>query len=85
MPELPPTPFFVENGVANIDAGNPLPPGRKLPTRLLCERFNVCDRTIARWQLDPKLGFPSPILINGRKYFDENKIAQWEREQASKS
>jgi hypothetical protein len=82
MSELLPTPSLDEDaGHVNASA----PPGRKLPTRLLCDRFNVCDRTIARWQLDPKLGFPSPTVINGRKYFDENKIAQWEREQISKS
>jgi len=79
MSELPPTPAFV------VAAENPLPPGPKLPTRLLCKRFNVCDRTIARWQNDPRLGFPSPIVINGRKYFDENEIVQWERDRASKS
>jgi hypothetical protein len=84
MSELAPTPSSIE-GAGTIDADTLLPPGRKLPTRLLCERFNVCDRTIARWQLDPKLRFPSPTLINGRKYFDENKLVQWERDQASKS
>jgi hypothetical protein len=84
MSELSLTPSLIES-VGTVDEKNLFPPGRKLPTRLLCERFNVCDRTIARWQLDPKLGFPSPILINGRKYFDENKVAQWEREQVSKS
>jgi hypothetical protein len=84
MSELSPTPSFIECA-GNVDAEHRLSSGRKLPTRLLCERFNVCDRTIARWQIDPKLGFPSPIVINGRKYFDENKIAQWERDRASKS
>jgi hypothetical protein len=85
MSEHSPTPSLVVDIVGSVAADNPLPPGRKLPTRLLCERFNVCDRTIARWQLDPKLCFPSPILINGRKYFDESEIAQWERDQAWKS
>jgi hypothetical protein len=83
MSELSPTPSFIESA-GTVDAEHQIPPGRKLPTRLLCERFNVCDRTIARWQLDPKLGFPSPIVINGRKYYDENKVVQWERDQASK-
>jgi hypothetical protein len=78
MSELSQTPSFAT-------AENSLPSGPKLPTKLVCKRFNVCDRTIARWQRDPKLGFPSPILINGRKYFDENEIVQWERERASKS
>jgi hypothetical protein len=57
MSEHSPTPSFVEDVVSSVAAEDPLPPGRKLPTRLVCERFNVCDRTIARWQLDPKLGF----------------------------
>jgi hypothetical protein len=39
--------------------------GRKLPTRLVCERYGVCDRTIARWQANPELNFPQPTVING--------------------
>ena len=84
MSEFLPAPSLVES-VGTVNTENLSHPSRKLPTRLLCERFNVCDRTIARWQLDPKLGFPSPIVINGRKYFDENKVVQWERDQVSKS
>jgi hypothetical protein len=85
MSELPPTSPDIKNVVGSVEGGNPSSSGRKLPTRLLCKRFNVCDRTITRWQLDPKLGFPSPIVINGRKYFDENEIVRWERDRASKS
>jgi hypothetical protein len=57
---------------------------RKLPTRHVCQRFNVCDRTIARWQIDPDLEFPRPIIVNGRKYFDEDELSRWERAQASR-
>jgi hypothetical protein len=56
--------------------------GRKLPTRLVCERYNVCDRTIARWERDPNLGFPQPVIINGRKYHDEDRLTDWDRANA---
>ena len=57
--------------------------GQKLPTGFLCKRFKVVDRTISRWQADPRLNFPKPIIINRRKYFDENEIVAWERARAS--
>ena len=32
--------------------------GRKLPSRLVCERYSICGRTLSRWEqateLDPK-------------------------------
>jgi hypothetical protein len=43
--------------------------GRKLqPRRETCRRYGVCDRTVARWESSPDLGFPRPTVINGRKY-----------------
>jgi hypothetical protein len=57
--------------------------GRKLPRRKTCERYGVSDRTIARWERNPKLNFPKPTVINGRKYDDEDKLSVWEREQAT--
>jgi hypothetical protein len=53
--------------------------GKKLPTRAVCERYGVCDRTIARWQADPELKFPKPVVINHRKYFDEDLMTAWDR------
>jgi hypothetical protein len=85
MSEQSPTPSYIKAVVGSAEGGHPSPPGRKLPTRLLCKHFNVCDRTISRWQNDPKLGFPSPIVINGRKYFDETEVKQWERDRSSTS
>ena len=57
--------------------------GRKLPTRLVCERYNVCDRTIARWQANPELNFPKPVVINNRKYFDDDQMTAWDRSRAA--
>jgi hypothetical protein len=34
------------------------------------KRYGVCKRTLDRWDDQPELGFPPPILINGRKYRD---------------
>lgn len=59
--------------------------GRKVPTRGVCTRYGVCDRTVARWERDQELGFPRPTIINNRKYFDENELTTWDRVQASKA
>jgi predicted DNA-binding transcriptional regulator AlpA len=60
--------------------------GRKSSTRAVCQRYgNKSDRTIARWERDPQLGFPKPIYINGRKYYDESELDAWDRAMAEKS
>jgi hypothetical protein len=56
----------------------------KLPTRLVAERYNVSDRTVARWQRDPDLNFPQPLVVNGRKYFAESELTAWDRANASR-
>lgn len=54
---------------------------KKLPTRDVCRRYNVSDRTIARWERDPDLKFPRPLVINRRKYFDEFELTAFDRAQ----
>lgn len=50
------------------------------PKRLLSEsqvrqRYgNRSPATMWRWDRDPKLGFPKPIIINNRKYRDEAEL-----------
>jgi hypothetical protein len=56
-------------------------PGRKLLTRHLCARYRVSDRTIDRWVRDPRLNFPKPLVINGRRFFDEAEIAAFDAKQ----
>lgn len=58
---------------------------RKLPTRQVCQRYSVSDRTIARWERDPDLKFPAPDTINGRKYFNESDLIEWERSRAGRA
>jgi MerR HTH family regulatory protein len=51
--------------------------GKRLPIRALCARYSVVDRTIDRW-LDRGL-LPAPLIINGRRYWDETELEEFER------
>jgi excisionase family DNA binding protein len=59
--------------------------GPLLPTRQVCERYHVTDRTIDRWIKDGKLGFPQPVMINKRRYFRERRLLDWEHDRAKKN
>ena len=45
-----------------------------VPRGGVAREFNVCVRTIARWERAKVLGFDEPIDINGRKYHRRSKI-----------
>ena len=60
------------------------PTGQKLTTRRVCLRYGVSDRTVARWERDPSLNFPQPLVVNKRKYFSEDELTQWDRANASR-
>jgi MerR HTH family regulatory protein len=51
--------------------------GKRLPIRALCARYSVVDRTIDRWLARGLL--PPPIIINGRRYWDEAALEEFER------
>jgi hypothetical protein len=68
-----------------MDIPTSQPTGQKLTTRRVCLRYGVSDRTVARWERDPSLKFPQAFLINGRKYFDEDALTQWDRGNASRT
>jgi hypothetical protein len=53
---------------------------RYLTNRLIAMRYNVCGRTVDRWQRDPRLNFPKPDEINGRKYTLEDKLDAFDRQ-----
>ena len=54
-----------------------------LPTRLVCKRYGVSDRTISRWERDPDLQFPQPVTINKRKYYPEAALTAFDRDRAA--
>jgi len=55
-----------------------------LPATPVRARYGVSDMTIFRWLADPKLGFPQPIRINGRRYWRLADLQAFEARQASK-
>jgi hypothetical protein len=57
----------------------------RLPTRKVLERYNICDRTLDRWIVDPELDFPKPIVINRRRYFELDKLEEFERRRAART
>jgi DNA-binding transcriptional MerR regulator len=51
---------------------------RLLPIREMCRRYgDVADRTIDRWTAAGIL--PPPIVINKRRYWDEEELERHER------
>jgi DNA-binding transcriptional MerR regulator len=52
---------------------------RLLPIRATCARYgDVADRTIDRWTQSGIL--PKPLVINHRRYWDEEELERRERE-----
>ncbi len=47
--------------------------------------FKTTTRTIDRWSRDPKMGFPPPIHINTRVYFDDEALEAWKISRIRKS
>jgi hypothetical protein len=52
------------------------------PRSETARQFGKTTRTLERWERDPKLGFPAPIVINRLKYDSVRKLQQWKRQQA---
>ena len=42
-------------------------------------RYNITDRSLARWTEDPRLGFPRAMVINTRKFFALDELETWEK------
>ncbi|RVL05649.1 helix-turn-helix transcriptional regulator [Sinorhizobium meliloti] len=61
---------------------NSFPPGQKLSTDDVLRRFGISRWTLHRWHSDEKVGFPKPIFINRRHYFDALEITRWELRRA---
>jgi len=53
---------------------------KRLPRKAVAERYCVSTRSIDRWIGDDTLGFPAPIVINGRKFFAEEDLDAFDRE-----
>jgi predicted DNA-binding transcriptional regulator AlpA len=51
---------------------------RMLPTRSVCKRYEITDRTVDRWVENGIL--PPPLRINGLRYWPERELEQRERD-----
>ena len=51
--------------------------------RKVCARYSTSKRSLDRWQKDEKLGFPQPVLIRDRRFWDEEALIAWEEKQAA--
>lgn len=56
-----------------------------LPGPQVQARYGISGRTLNRWKYDPDMGFPQPITINHRDYYDERALEAWERQRAATS
>jgi hypothetical protein len=56
--------------------------GSLVPSRKVQRRYDIVDRTLDRWVLNPTLGFPQPVIINRRRYWRVGELAAWERSRA---
>jgi hypothetical protein len=56
-----------------------------MPRRKVAARYDVSVRTIVRWEADPAVQFPRPVVINRRKYYYISALIPWERARAASS
>lgn len=45
-------------------------------------RYQISEMTLHRWQKNEALGFPKPMVVNRRKFYDEEQLIAWERSRA---
>ena len=56
-----------------------------LPGPQTARRYGVSNRTISRWEQDPNLGFPPPMIVNGHKFHPLDDLEAWEKSRAAPS
>ena len=54
-----------------------------LPSKEVRLRYDICGRTLSRWEENPALRFPKPSWINRRRYWRLADLQAWERARAS--
>ncbi len=49
-----------------------------LPSRLVAARYSTSMRTLDRWLLDDRLGFPAPVRIGRMRFWRIADLEAWE-------
>jgi predicted DNA-binding transcriptional regulator AlpA len=52
-------------------------PNGLIPKPAVAGEFGVSGRTISRWMEDENLGFPPPVRLRGRLYFQRAALEEW--------
>jgi hypothetical protein len=51
-------------------------------SKKVCERYGgISSMTLWRWERDPRLNFPKPMVVNGRKLYGEPELDEFDAEQ----
>jgi hypothetical protein len=53
-----------------------------IPDAKVAQRYGVVLRTLARWDANPNLGFPTAVFINSRKYRRSEELDAFDRARA---
>lgn len=56
-----------------------------IPAAQVLARYHISDMTLFRWLKNPRLNFPNPIRINGRRYWRHSDLQAFEEQQAGKN
>jgi hypothetical protein len=51
----------------------------RIPDRKAAKRAGVTPRTLRRWENDKAVGYPSAVIVRGRRYRWLDQIEDWER------
>jgi predicted DNA-binding transcriptional regulator AlpA len=49
-----------------------------LPAAAVRRRYGVTDMSLWRWLRNEALSFPKPIVINGRRFWLQSSLEDWE-------
>ncbi len=67
----------------NVETGSSASLSIRHSARRVSDRYGVSLRTLSRWLASDRLHFPQPLVINGRRYWTETDLTEWERARAS--
>lgn len=51
--------------------------GALIPKPNFARELGVSSRTLSRWLADTEIGFPRPIIIRNRNYFERAAVELW--------
>jgi hypothetical protein len=53
------------------------PTSTLIPYNAVAEDLSTSGKTLGRWERDPTMNLPVPIVIAGKRYFRRSEIEAW--------